>query len=115
MGCSAFPFQEGIPVPKNSNPIPAQRQLCTIGEVCGLHLDASKWAIPQWERSLRKRLSWALYMQDVWTALAHGRPSHISDDDWAVKELLQSDFLDCHNGNTFEQHYRQTVEEPFST
>ncbi|KAF4306316.1 hypothetical protein GTA08_BOTSDO05741 [Botryosphaeria dothidea] len=70
-------------------------QALAIGEACGLHLDASAWAIPEWERTLRKRLSWALYMQDKWTACAHGRPSHIADDEWGVKDLDRGDFADC--------------------
>jgi hypothetical protein len=31
-------------------------------------------------------------MQDVWTALAHGRPLHIHEDDWAIQDLTQYDF-----------------------
>ncbi|KAF2653313.1 hypothetical protein K491DRAFT_603127 [Lophiostoma macrostomum CBS 122681] len=69
-------------------------QALSVGEALGLHLDASSWEVPNWERSLRKRLSWALYMQDVWTALVHGRPVHISDDDWAVTSLKSEDFPD---------------------
>jgi hypothetical protein len=67
-------------------------QALAVSEASGLHLDASEWLIPTWERSLRKRLSWGLYMQDVWTALAHGRPLHIHEDEWAVQDLTQNDF-----------------------
>ncbi|PIG79442.1 hypothetical protein AARAC_011688 [Aspergillus arachidicola] len=38
-------------------------QALAIGEALGLHLDASSWEVPDWERELRKRLSWALYMR----------------------------------------------------
>jgi hypothetical protein len=38
-------------------------QLVAIGQELGLHLDCSHWKIPPWERGLRKRLAWALYMQ----------------------------------------------------
>lgn len=69
-------------------------QALAIGQCIGLHLDASNWSIPQWERNLRKRLSWALYMQDRWTALAYGRPVHIHDDDWTVQDLTMADFSD---------------------
>ena len=69
-------------------------QALAIGEACGLHLDATSWDVPDWERNLRKRLSWALYMQDTWTAIAHGRPTHISEDDWAVCQLTDQDFVD---------------------
>lgn len=72
-------------------------QVLAIGEALGLHLDASKWDIPRWEKSLRKRLSWALFMQDKWTALAHGRPSHIHEDDWAVSDISHMDFVTSEN------------------
>jgi len=73
-------------------------QALAIAECLGLHLDASEWTIPDWEKSLRKRLSWALYMQDKWAALAYGRPSHIQDDqDWCVQDLTESDFVDYGN------------------
>ncbi|KAH7117186.1 hypothetical protein B0J13DRAFT_652686 [Dactylonectria estremocensis] len=70
-------------------------QALAIGQSLGLHLDATNWAIPQWERNVRKRLSWALFMQDRWTALAYGRLVHIHDDDWTVKDLTPADFSDC--------------------
>ncbi len=67
-------------------------QLVALGQDIGLHLDCSDWSIPLWERRLRKRLAWALYMQDKWSALMHGRPSHIYDADWAVSRPEAEDF-----------------------
>lgn len=58
----------------------------------GLHLDCSVWKIPKWERSLRKRLAWALFMQYKWEALIHGRPSLIHREDWAVRPVETRDF-----------------------
>jgi Fungal specific transcription factor domain len=69
-------------------------QLVTIGQELGLHLDCTKWKIPLWERGLRKRLAWALYMQDKWGSLIHGRPSHIFASNWAVQALNPHDFPD---------------------
>ncbi|CAK7227675.1 Fungal specific transcription factor [Sporothrix curviconia] len=69
-------------------------QLVAIGQELGLHLDCSNWKIPPWERGIRKRLAWALYMQDKWGALVHGRPSHIFSNNWAVRQLLHNDFQD---------------------
>ncbi|CAK7270438.1 Fungal specific transcription factor [Sporothrix epigloea] len=69
-------------------------QLVAIGQELGLHLDCSSWKVPPWERGLRKRLAWALYMQDKWGALVHGRPSHIFSSNWAVRQLLPNDFQD---------------------
>lgn len=67
-------------------------QLVGIGQDLGLHLDCTHWRIPQWEKGLRKRLAWALYMQDKWGSLVHGRPSHITTADWDVRPVDASDF-----------------------
>lgn len=69
-------------------------QLIAIAQELGLHLDCSNWKIPLWERGLRKRLAWGLYMQDKWGALVHGRPSHIFPSQWAVQPLGPNDFPD---------------------
>lgn len=69
-------------------------QLVAIGQELGLHLDCSNWSIPPWERGLRKRLAWALYMQDKWSSLIHGRPSHIFSANWAVKPNSEEDYED---------------------
>ncbi|KAF4549747.1 Fungal specific transcription factor domain-containing protein 17 [Elsinoe fawcettii] len=69
-------------------------QAIAVGHCLGLHLDASSWTIPLWEKNVRKRLSWALLMQDRWTALAYGRPLHIHEDDWGVRDLELTDFTD---------------------
>ncbi len=68
-------------------------QMVAVGQELGLHLDCSSWNIPGWERGLRKRLAWALFMQDKWSSFIHGRPSHINNDaDWAVQPLTERDF-----------------------
>jgi Fungal specific transcription factor domain len=67
-------------------------KLVALGQDLGLHLDCSKWRIPAWEKGLRKRLGWGLYVQDKWGALVHGRPSHITLDDWMVKPVTEADF-----------------------
>lgn len=69
-------------------------QMVALGQELGLHLDCSAWKIPLWERGLRKRLAWALYMQDKWGSLVHGRPSHIFASNWAVQPLYPNDFPD---------------------
>lgn len=67
----------------------------------GLHLDCSTWTISAFERGVRKRLAWALYMEDQWCSLVHGRPSLISKAHWAVQQLEEEDFeaLDRHTEN----------------
>lgn len=57
-----------------------------------LHRDCSDWRVPEWERAVRKRLAWALFMQDKWGALIHGRPSYIKRDNWEVPPVERKDF-----------------------
>ncbi|KAL9598930.1 MAG: hypothetical protein Q9219_004196 [cf. Caloplaca sp. 3 TL-2023] len=67
-------------------------QLVGAAYELGLNLDCTPWALTETERSLRKRLAWALYMQDKWCALVHGRPSLIPSTHWAVRDLAEHDF-----------------------
>ncbi|KAI9731633.1 MAG: Fungal specific transcription factor [Claussenomyces sp. TS43310] len=67
-------------------------QLVAAAQELGLHLDCRDWRIPTWEKGLRRRLAWSIYMLDKTMALTHGRPSHIMDDDWDVGRLTDDDF-----------------------
>ncbi|KAK2595218.1 Fungal specific transcription factor [Conoideocrella luteorostrata] len=67
-------------------------QLVAMAQDLGIHIDCSSWNIPPWEIGLRRRLGWALYMQDRWGACAHGRPFLIHHNDWDVKMCSNSDY-----------------------
>ncbi|KAK0712416.1 fungal-specific transcription factor domain-containing protein [Lasiosphaeria miniovina] len=67
-------------------------QVVGIGEELGLHLDCTPWNIPEWEKGLRRRLAWAIYMQDKWGALIHGRPSHVTASNWQMAHVSLADF-----------------------
>jgi hypothetical protein len=84
-------------------------QLVAIGQELGLHLDCSSWSVPQWERGLRKRIAWALYMQDKWSSLIHGRPSHIFNANWAVKAITEEDFNE--DGDGYDTQHEETEDE----
>ena len=58
----------------------------------GLHLEPRPWGIPAWEKRLRRRLWWAIYLEDKWTSLLLGRPPTIREDEWDVFELDELDF-----------------------
>lgn len=75
-------------------------QLVQLAHRLGLHMDAGEWDIPHWEISLRRRLSWAVFMQDKWLALAHGRPSYISSTTWDVGHLSEEDIPDIGEDDT---------------
>lgn len=88
-------------VRRTNNTLPAQ--LVALGQTLGIHVDCSDWAIPEWEKGLRRRLAWALYMQDKWGVLVHGRPSLIpdrislhsdenDDTEWDVRSCRVDDF-----------------------
>ena len=67
-------------------------QLVSIAYGLGLHLDASQWNIPDWEKGLRKRLGWGLFMQDKWSSLGSGRVSFINSSNWALQPVINTDF-----------------------
>ncbi|CAI6285420.1 unnamed protein product [Periconia digitata] len=67
-------------------------QLVAISYDLGLHVNCESWPIPEWEAGLRRRLSWALYVQDRWSAFLHGRPILLSQDDWDLSPCSSSDF-----------------------
>ena len=84
-------------------------QLVAIGQELGLHLDCTSWSVPLWERGLRKRIAWALYMQDKWSSLIHGRPSHIFNANWAAKPITEEDFNE--DGDGYENRNNETEDE----
>lgn len=67
-------------------------QLISVAYGLGLHLDASNWNIPDWEKGLRKRLGWGLYMQDKWSSLGSGRPALINSSNWDLNAVTDADF-----------------------
>ena len=67
-------------------------QLVSVAYGLGLHLDATNWNLPGWEKGLRKRLGWGLYMQDKWSSLGSGRPALINSSNWALQPVMSSDF-----------------------
>lgn len=67
----------------------------SLAEELGLGMDCQTWRLPRWERALRRRLAWAVYIQDKWVALIEGRPSHIDESrQWLVRKISAEDFPD---------------------
>jgi hypothetical protein len=79
--------------------------LLGLGQHLGLHLDCSAWDIPEWEKGLRKRLAWALFIQDSFSALVLGRPCTISEvSDWIVQPLQTTDFSEGADDEEYSEH-----------
>lgn len=68
-------------------------QVVALAEELGLGIDCSNWKLPKWERGLRTRLAWAVYLQDKWSSLIEARPTHIFlGKNWIVRDLVDEDF-----------------------
>ncbi|KAJ6157483.1 hypothetical protein N7470_005075 [Penicillium chermesinum] len=101
---------ESLPFPKSTLATASLNgQLVTAGFELGLHQDCSNWRMKDWEKGLRKRLAWALYQQDKWSSLVHGRPSQIFATNWTVKDLVEQDFTDAFASGTDSAHDEAAV------
>lgn len=78
-------------------------QVIALAEELGLGLDCNKWKLPKWERGLRKRLAWAVYIEDKWLSLKKSRPSHINQINWVVKSLVDDDFPEKHGDGDLKE------------
>ncbi|KAF4983832.1 hypothetical protein FZEAL_838 [Fusarium zealandicum] len=55
-------------------------QATACAQMIGLHQDPGKWNVAPWEKKLRRKLWWASYVTDCWSAVCHGNPPHIGRD-----------------------------------
>ncbi|KAM0636465.1 hypothetical protein ACHAPW_000751 [Verticillium nonalfalfae] len=77
--------------------------LIAMAQNLGMNFDCSDWQVPDWERGVRKRVAWALFMQDKWGALVYGRGSLLRADDWDVQPLTASDFPETSKDDDLEE------------
>lgn len=78
-------------------------QVVALAEELGLGLDCDGWKLPNWERGLRKRLAWAVYMEDKWLALENARPLHIHKNNFMVLKLTEDDFPENFGDGDFKK------------
>ncbi|OAA66690.1 Transcription factor [Niveomyces insectorum RCEF 264] len=62
----------------------------------GLQFDCRAWAIPPWEKRLRRRLWWVVYAETTWRSLLLGFPKTVHADQWDVSPLTATDFVMDH-------------------
>lgn len=68
-------------------------EVLALSNDLGLGLDCSNWRLPKWERGLRRRLAWAVFIQDQWSAMIEGRCSSLFiGKNWLVKDVIDEDF-----------------------
>ncbi|OAA46814.1 fungal specific transcription factor [Metarhizium rileyi] len=63
-----------------------------LGHSLGLHLECRMFGIPAREKGLRRRLWWAVFIEDKWMSLLLGRPPYIRRNEWDTSELDSADF-----------------------
>jgi hypothetical protein len=64
-----------------------------LAQSFGLSNDCLDWnGIPDWEKRLRRRLWWAVFVMDKWAFMSAGLTSHIHKDNYDVLPLTAADF-----------------------
>lgn len=66
-------------------------QAVATAQMIGLHQDAERWSLPTWEKKLRRKLWWATYVADVWSAVCHGNPPHIYPASFNTSDITMED------------------------
>jgi NCS1 family nucleobase:cation symporter-1 len=82
-------------------------QTTACAQTMGLHQDPTRWSIEPWEKRVRKKLWWAVYASDCWSAICHGNPTHISPDSFST---IPPDMDDIRDDETVPEDLRYLVE-----
>ncbi|OQU99768.1 Fungal specific transcription factor domain-containing protein [Cladophialophora immunda] len=77
-----------------------------LAQTFGLSTDCLDWTgLPEWEKRLRRRLWWAVFVMDKWAFMSAGLTSHIHDDNYDVAPLTAADFV--YSGETESSQQQQ--------
>lgn len=68
-------------------------QATTAAHLMGLHHDPETWRIPLSEKIQRRKLWWATFVADAWSAQAYGTPHHIHADMYSTLPVEMDDVL----------------------
>ncbi|UKZ57462.1 hypothetical protein TrVGV298_011319 [Trichoderma virens] len=82
-------------------------QTTACAQTIGLHQDPTRWSIEPWEKRVRKKLWWAVYASDCWSAICHGNPPHISPTSFST---IPPDMDDIRADETVPEDLRYLVE-----
>ncbi|KAF3056693.1 Transcriptional activator protein [Trichoderma lentiforme] len=66
-------------------------QATACAQMIGLHVEPGDWNINATERHLRRKLWWATFYADCWSAMCHGNPSHIASKSYTTTPLTMED------------------------
>ncbi|KAM3483491.1 hypothetical protein MY8738_003176 [Beauveria namnaoensis] len=76
-----------------------------IAQSLGLHVEPSRWKIPQDEIRLRRRLWWTVVAEHSWRAVTHGRSTMLRDDDCNVAPISCADFAGTDNPSNAADYF----------
>lgn len=79
-------------------------QATATAQVLGLHQDPSDWSIPPEEKRTRRKLWWAVYITECWSAVCYGHPPHIGRHSFNTLEPEMEDVQDGDNVPNDVQH-----------
>lgn len=83
-------------------------QATATAQILGLHQDPSEWSIPLDERRTRRKLWWAVYMTECWSAVSHGTQPHIAPRSF---NTLEPDMLDLQDGEDIPEELHFLVDD----
>lgn len=66
-------------------------QATAAAQILGLHQDPSEWSIPTDEKQTRRKLWWAVYMTECWSAVCYGHPPHIGSPSFNTLDPVMGD------------------------
>ncbi|EGX90473.1 fungal specific transcription factor domain protein [Cordyceps militaris CM01] len=76
-----------------------------IAQSLGLHIEPSRWKIPQDEVRLRRRLWWTVVVEHSWRSVTHGRSNMLREDDCNVAPLSHEDFSDVESSKNAAAYF----------
>ncbi|KAG7786511.1 hypothetical protein KL910_003911 [Ogataea haglerorum] len=81
----------------------------TICQSMGINVECRHWNIPDWEKRVRRRLWWTLFIQEKWFSISLGRASLIAKEAWNVAMVDGSDFAFYPDSWGSQEHHEYEV------
>ncbi|CAB61777.1 DNA-binding transcription factor [Schizosaccharomyces pombe] len=64
-----------------------------LSQLLGFNHDCTEWKIPNEEKTIRKRIWWAIFIADKWYSMYFGLATNIHEDDFVVPKIESDESL----------------------
>ncbi|EPX73766.1 transcription factor [Schizosaccharomyces octosporus yFS286] len=64
-----------------------------LSQLLGFNHDCTNWEIPNEEKTIRKRIWWAIFIADKWYSMYFGLATNIHEDDYVVPKIDSNETL----------------------